>query len=643
MVQITTSFARPDLLYTVPAEMHNAEGIKRLLAAHPEVKFVSLFGIDMGGNDIDERIPIGRFLESIDDMLEGGVQTDGSSVVLPGIAKLNNAKIDIVADHNSQWYIDHNFEHIDPVTGLPIGTLRIPSFLVHEGIKVDSRALLSRAIEFGSKTLMELMAARQDLCRDMGFSVSDIADITFTIGTELEFWVKTPGEHADIEQLSVSQVLQEQYWKRTKGHVRSALEESLMLLELYGLVPEMGHKEVGGVKARVEGSGQFGHVMEQLEIDWKYSDAIRAADNELLARIVIKEAFRRHGLDVTFMAKPIEGVAGSGEHVHLGIRLTLKSGKKLNLFAPPDLQKDYLSVFGWGALMGLLKNYEVAGTLVTCTNDAFNRLKPGFEAPVAVVASVGHTVETPSRNRSVLVGLIRDMQQPLATRFEIRSPNPHTNTYLAIAAFMQSALDGMQYSVSSGLTPAELHDEVSKQPGEPAGYLETHRAYRSEEDVFEHFTEAERFERFGRPPATVWEALQNLESHKDKTEVLLRGGVFTPATLMSYRLAMLKMWTNELSSRIVPENADVVRSCTKLHDESKATDLDIRNWEQIHEIRRELMQSSGTRPSLFAKIRSAVREQRFAEASQLQLLMAARIKELRERYIEYRRNLIDLK
>ena len=59
--------------------------------------------------------------------------------------------------------------------------------------------------------------------------------------------------------------------------------------------------------------GRYNHVMEQLEIDWKYSDAMQAADNENQVKYVVRDIFTRFGLDVTFMAKPFEGVAGSGE------------------------------------------------------------------------------------------------------------------------------------------------------------------------------------------------------------------------------------------------------------------------------------------------------------------------------------------
>ncbi|RUT63853.1 hypothetical protein C1149_08880 [Clostridium botulinum] len=113
--------------------------------------------------------------------------------------------------------------------------------------------------------------------------------------------MKTPNDDAEVDELSTSQVLHEQYWNRTKGSVRTALEESLLLMEYHGLEPEMGHKEVGGVKAKLTSSGGFTHIMEQLEVDWKYSTALQAGDNELLVKSIIKETFRNNKLDVTFL------------------------------------------------------------------------------------------------------------------------------------------------------------------------------------------------------------------------------------------------------------------------------------------------------------------------------------------------------
>ena len=59
-------------------------------------------------------------------------------------------------------------------------------------------------------------------------SVDDIEKINITSATELEFWVSTPEDKADLDKLYVSQSLKEQYWKKTQGTIRSALELSLI-------------------------------------------------------------------------------------------------------------------------------------------------------------------------------------------------------------------------------------------------------------------------------------------------------------------------------------------------------------------------------------------------------------------------------
>ncbi len=146
---------------------------------------------------------------------------------------------------------------------------------------------------------------------------------------------------------------------------------------------------------------KLNHAMEQLEVSWKFSSPLQAADNELVVREVIEDVFTSNGLEVTFKAKPILGVAGSGKHTHVGASVKLKDGSIKNLFAPLDMNNDYLSEIGYGALMGILNNYEVLNPFVTSTNDAFNRLVPGFEAPICIVTSLGHSYEVPSRNRSV--------------------------------------------------------------------------------------------------------------------------------------------------------------------------------------------------------------------------------------------------
>ena len=321
-------------------------------------------------------------------------------------------------------------------------------------------------------------------------NADEIEEIRITSATELEFWVRTPDDKADREQLSTSQELKEQYWKRTYGPVRTALEKSIEILDRYGFEMEMGHKEVGGVKSKLTSTGAHDHIMEQLEIDWKYADAMQAADNEKQVKYVVRDVFNQFGLSTTFMAKPMPGVAGNGEHTHLGVCAKLKNGRLVNLFAPQAFDAEFLSPVGFGALMGILKNYEAINPFVSSTTDSLNRLKPGYEAPVCIVTSLGHSPAEPSRNRTILIGLVRDAKSALATRFELRAPNPKTNTYLVLAAAYMAMLDWIKAALTAEKTPKELEASLSKKYGE------------------DDFTEEERQKLFGRAPATVWENLQ---------------------------------------------------------------------------------------------------------------------------------------
>jgi len=629
------------MLYTVPADQHSPEALYKILRAHPEVKFVSLVGIDIGGLDTDEKIPVEEFLKDTEKFLRTGVQTDGSSVYLPKIAKLNNAKVDIIPDTTVNWFVDHNFNYPDPETGLPMGTLRIPSTLIHnDSARVGSRVILRDAIYNFKEDLMQLLRDNPYVCEYLAFdSIDEIDELVITAATELEFWVKTPDDDADREQLSTAQMLKEQYWKRTTGPVRTALEETMLVLQKYGFEMEMGHKEVGGVKAKLGNSGNYDHVMEQLEIDWKYSSAVQAADNENQIKYVVKDIFRLYGLEVTFMAKPMEGIAGNGEHTHMGVAAKLKDGRMVNLFAPADLENEFMSPVGFGALMGMLKNYDVINPFVSSSNDSLNRLKPGYEAPVCTVTSLGHSAKLPSRNRTVLLGLVRDVENPMATRFELRSPNPNSNTYLVIAASYMAMLDGIKEALEHKKTPLELEKSVSKEYGEEDFYLDTDRMYRSELDVFDEYTEEERDKYFGQAPRTVWENIQAFETYPEKLEIFKRDDVMTDLTLQSYRKAVLDQWATELHNRIVPETMDLVRACSKAHDDLDCVDYDRHYWEKIQRLRNQMGRDTLDELCLLTRINRALDAKDYQTASDLQIEMQERVSELTALYITYKKNL----
>ena len=229
------------MIYKVKEDKHNEKDLKKILSEHPEIKFVSLMGVDLYGNGTEEKIPIKVFLKNIDEFLNGiAVQTDGSSVALPGIATLNDAKIDMVVDKECDWFIDYNDNLGDEETGKSIGTIIIPAFFYHAGQTVDSRSILKKAEKTFTEEILKLLQENLEL--------KDIKQIELDTAAELEFWVKTPNDKAEIEALTVSECLQEQYWTKINGPGRSALEETLIAMDKYELEPDMGHKEVGGIK-----------------------------------------------------------------------------------------------------------------------------------------------------------------------------------------------------------------------------------------------------------------------------------------------------------------------------------------------------------------------------------------------------------
>jgi len=229
----------------------------------------------------------------------------------------------------------------------------------------------------------------------------------------------------------------------------------------------------------------------------------------------------------------------------------------------------------------------------------------------------------------------------MATRFELRSPNPTSNTYLVLASAYQGMLDGIKAVLSTEKNTVELLAELSKNAGESGFYLEKNRCYLSEEDVFDDFTEEKRNTLFGNPPKTVWENLLGFEECAEKKSALLSGEVFDDSIINSYKIATLSQWATELYNRIIPENISIVRACKKIHTNEYTSDLDVINWEKINDLRYYLMKDRLEKKSLFTKIRKAINEKDYATVSMLQLEMRHKIDELKELYIVYKRNLFE--
>lgn len=602
--------------YFLDKNERNQEYLKTLIANNPNIKFCSLVCVDLGNNRTDERIPIQTLIDDFEDILHDGIQTDGSSVMLPIITSINDAKVEIIPDPDVKWYIDYSNDNTE--FG-PTGTLMIPSFLYHHGECVGSRGVLKRAVDVLEREVKNLD--------------SRIEEVIPTVATELEFWVYSPFITKDEERLFVSQELKEQYWKRPNGDVRLAMEDAMMRLHKYGLSPEMCHKEVGGILSQLQSSGSFSH-MEQIEIDWKYDSPLQALDNEWLARNLIYDTFISHGLDVTFRAKPIHGVAGSGEHHHLGLAAKI-DGKVVNLFTAERPLEHFLSPLGFGALMGILKNYSMINLFVSSTNDAFKRLTPGFEAPVSTVCSLGISPSKPTRNRTVLIGLVREIDKPYSTRFELRAPNPKSNSYLLTSASLLAMLDGMQYS--HGKKEEDLTKELSKSTDEVFEYLNTPYEYRTEEDIFLLYSHKERERRFGKSPATVYELIELFT--QENRELLQKYGVFSESIIDSYMDVITSQWVTEIRGRLLPEHRKELRKMVKKLKKAENT-LDKARAKRIYKDICRMMKDDEHQKSEFTLILEKIHQSKYAEVSKRQILLQEELEALTHSFHEFRENLL---
>ncbi len=626
------------MIYYLNPDKTTKSSIISSIREHKNIKFVSLSAVDLGNNHTDEKIPINYLVDDFDNFISNGIQTDGSSVFLPEIANINNAKVDLIPDTTVKWFVDYNYNHFDEDTNKPVGTLVIPAFLRHNGQFVCSRSILRRAVNSFNQRLLDILNKDKSIRDNLGLKEDDLVeDILLTAATELEFWVRSPGTNPNIISLSSAETLKEHYWKRTIGSVRTAMEKALLAFDKFGLEPEMGHKEVGGVSAKLKSKNDYSFVMEQLELDWKYDTAIQTADNEVFVKDVVEDIFVREGLEVTFKAKPIENVAGNGEHHHMGVLAKLSSGKTINIFSPVDTKTDFLSMVGYSALMGVLKNYEVISPFVSTNNDAFRRLVPGFEAPVSIVTSLGRDFENPARNRTVLIDLISDKKNPLATRFELRSPNPNSNSFLLMAATYQAMLDGIDYAIENNKNASDLLNELQKSFGEEASYLEKDREYVTTQNIFEDLSSEERDKLYGKPPRTVFENIEIMNKSKAKLDALKKSDVFTDKIIKSFVATSFDKWINELEYRIIVDAKVKIKKYIKIHSDENINLLDpytIKLWEQIADKKRKLLNAYG-KDSILSEIEFAIWNKDYKVVSDLQVQIVDTLIELELLYSKY--------
>lgn len=208
------------------------------------------------------------------------------------------------------------------------------------------------------------------------------------------------------------------YFDLNTDQAHTIRAEMVDALESFGIQVEAAHHEV---------------ALGQHEIDFRYNNALTTADNAITLRFVLKAIAQKYDLHATFMPKPIRGINGSGMHVHQSFfDLT---GKENLFYDPKDKYK--LSKIAYQFIAGQLLHARGMSAIISPTVNSYKRLVPGYEAPVYICWA--------RINRSALIRIPQYFAgKHLATRCELRCPDPSCNPYLAFAVMLKAGLDGIQ-------------------------------------------------------------------------------------------------------------------------------------------------------------------------------------------------------
>jgi glutamine synthetase len=197
----------------------------------------------------------------------------------------------------------------------------------------------------------------------------------------------------------------------------NARRDIILALEEMGFEIEASHHEVAPA---------------QHEIDFKYDEAMKTADNIMTFKFVVKTIAKRHGLHATFMPKPKFGINGSGMHINMSLS---KDG--VNVF-PNVGDENGLSKEAYYFIGGLIKHMKAITFITNPTVNSYKRFVPGYEAPIHIAWS--------AKNRTPLIRI--PSADGEATRIELRSPDPSANPYLALAVCLSAGLRGIREEIA---------------------------------------------------------------------------------------------------------------------------------------------------------------------------------------------------
>jgi glutamine synthetase len=360
--------------------MTEKDDIRRRIAEEG-IEFVSLQFTDIVGIVKSVTIPV----QELDTALDRGIWFDGSSV--EGFARIAESDMYLVPVLDT--YAVNPWNQENGRTARFICDVFTPD---GEPFRGDPRHVLKRAM---------------DTAAAMGY--------VYNTGPEPEFFLfRRDGDGQAVTRPHD----QGSYFDLSTDRGVEVRKEMARALAAFGIRVEASHHEVA--------TGQH-------EIDFRFTDALRAADNVVTFKTTLKQVARQNGLHATFMPKPLAGINGSGMHVHQSL---VRTDNGQNAFA--NAHEPYgLSKLARHFIAGQLAHARGMCAVLSPIVNSYKRLVPGYEAPVYI--SWGQN------NRSALIRIPRvHPDRSESTRVELRCPDPSCNPYLAFAVMLQAGLDGIR-------------------------------------------------------------------------------------------------------------------------------------------------------------------------------------------------------
>lgn len=320
--------------------------------------------------------------EELEDALANGTGFDGSSI--KGFARIDESDMFAVPDPSTFKVLPWK-----AYDGVSVARMFCDIVTVDgEPYQGDSRYILKQALQRAN---------------DMGFS--------FFVGPELEFF------YFENPELPLKPLDKAGYFDQVPSDIgRTLRKKTIKALKQMNIAVETSHHEV---------------AHSQHEIDLRYCEALKMADQVMTYRFIVKETAVENGYYATFMPKPVHGLNGSGMHVNMSL---FRDGD--NAFCDPN-RPGGLSMICEHFMAGLMKHARELTAITNQWINSYKRLTPGYEAPVYISWA--------RQNRSDLIRIPATRPGKCEnTRLEYRAPDPACNPYLAFAALLWVGLDGIE-------------------------------------------------------------------------------------------------------------------------------------------------------------------------------------------------------